>query len=61
MANGSRTAALLVPALLFASTALAQDDTQELAKKLSNPIAGTKLMKHTSSIAHRTIKEYGKC
>jgi hypothetical protein len=31
--------ALLVPALLFASTALAQDDTQELAKKLSNPIA----------------------
>jgi len=32
-------AALVVPALLFASAASAQDDTQELAKKLSNPIA----------------------
>ncbi|NGO52823.1 transporter [Mesorhizobium camelthorni] len=47
-ANGSRMdpghramqmAALLVPALLFATAAWAQDDTQELAKKLSNPIA----------------------
>jgi hypothetical protein len=33
------TAALLVPALFIASAASAQDDTQELAKKLSNPIA----------------------
>jgi hypothetical protein len=32
-------AALLVPALLFGNVASAQDDTQELAKKLSNPIA----------------------
>jgi hypothetical protein len=32
-------AALLIPALLFSAGALAQDDTQELAKKLSNPIA----------------------
>lgn len=38
-AKSSRMAALLVPALLFASSASAQDDTQELAKKLSNPIA----------------------
>lgn len=33
------TAAFLVPALFIASAASAQDDTQELAKKLSNPIA----------------------
>jgi hypothetical protein len=34
----SQMAALLVPALV-GSAASAQDDTQELAKKLSNPIA----------------------
>ncbi|TIL56804.1 MAG: transporter [Mesorhizobium sp.] len=31
--------ALVFPALLFSDAASAQDDTQELAKKLSNPIA----------------------
>jgi hypothetical protein len=39
MESGFRISALLFPALLFASIASAQDDTQELAKKLSNPIA----------------------
>jgi hypothetical protein len=34
-----RASSFLVPALLFAGAASAQDDTQDLAKKLSNPIA----------------------
>ncbi|RWN66279.1 MAG: transporter [Mesorhizobium sp.] len=39
MSRRLRASSFLVPALLFAGAASAQDDTQELAKKLSNPIA----------------------
>jgi hypothetical protein len=34
-----RMTQLLLPALLFSTAALAEDDTQDLAKKLSNPVA----------------------